>query len=39
MHADGGWSKGIGGWEEEGAPVLAIHVRSVWWTGEDVVPL
>ena len=39
MHTDGWWSKGIGGWEKKGAPVLAIHIGSVWWTGEDVVPL
>lgn len=38
VHADRGWSKRIGGWEEERAPVLAVHVRSVWWTGEDVMP-
>ena len=39
MHADGGWSKGIGGGKEKGTPVLAIHIGSVWWTSEDVVPL
>lgn len=38
MHADRGWSKGVGGWEEEGAPVLAVHVGSVWGAGKDVVP-
>ena len=38
MHADRGWSKGIGGREEEGAPVLAVHVGSVWGTSENVVP-
>ena len=38
MHADRGWSKGIRGWEEKGAPVLAVHVGSIWRTGKDVVP-
>lgn len=38
MHTDRRWSKGIGGWEEEGAPVLAVHVGSIWGTGKDVVP-
>ena len=38
MHADRGWSKGIGGWEEERAPVLAVHVRCAWGAGKDVVP-
>lgn len=38
MHADRGWSKRVGRWEEQSAPVLAVHVGSVWGTGEDVVP-
>ena len=38
MHADRGWSEGIGGWEEQGAPVLTIYVRGVWGTRENVMP-
>lgn len=38
MHADCGWCEGVGGREDEGAPVLAVVVGGVRWTGEDVVP-
>ena len=38
MHADGGRSEGIFGWEDEGPPVLAVVVRGVWGAGDKVVP-
>lgn len=38
MHADRGGSKGVVGWEEECAPVLAVYVGGVWGAREDVVP-
>ena len=38
MHTDRGWSKGVGGREEERAPVLTVHVGGVGGAGEDVVP-
>ena len=38
VHADRGWGKGIGGWEEESTPVLAVDVGSIWRAGEYVVP-
>ena len=38
MHANGGWSEWIGGWEEEGAPVLAVGVGCIGGAREDVVP-
>lgn len=38
VHADRGWMERVGGWEEEGAPVLTVHVGCVWGTGQDVVP-
>lgn len=38
MHADGGWSEGVGWGEEEGPPVLAVVVGGVGRAGEDVVP-
>ena len=38
MHADGGGSEGVGGWEEEGSPVLAALVGGCGRAGQDVVP-
>ena len=38
MHADRGWSEGIGGWEEKCPPVLAIHIGGIGGTSKDVVP-
>lgn len=38
MHADRGRGEGVVGREDEGAPVLALVVRSVFGAGEDVVP-
>ena len=38
MHADGGRGEGVGGREEERAPVLAVVVGSVGGAGQDVVP-
>ena len=29
MHADGGRGEGVGGWEEECAPILAVVVGRV----------
>lgn len=38
MHADCGRREGVGGWEEEDAPVLAAGVGGAWGACEDVVP-
>lgn len=38
VHTDCGRCEGVVGREGEGAPVLAIFVRRVGRTGEDVVP-
>ncbi len=38
MHSDGGGCEGVVGWEDQGAPVLAVMVGCIWGTGEDVVP-
>lgn len=38
MHADRGRSKGVGGWEEERAPVLTIRIGGIWGARKDVVP-
>ena len=38
VHADCGRSERIGGWEEEGSPVLAIRIGRGWWACKDVVP-
>lgn len=38
MHTDGGWSEGIVGWEEKGAPVLSAFVGGFRRASEDVVP-
>lgn len=38
MHSDCGGSKGVVWREDQGAPVLAVVIWSIWWSGEDVVP-
>lgn len=38
VHADRGRGEGVVRWEDEGPPVLALVVGSVFGTGEDVVP-
>lgn len=38
MHTDCRGSEGIVGWEHEGAPVLAVVVGCLFWTGDYVVP-
>jgi len=38
VHSDRGRSEGIVGRENQGSPVLAIVIRCVWRSGEDVVP-
>ena len=38
MHTDAGRGEGVGGGEEEGAPVLTGMVGGVRRAGEDVVP-
>ena len=38
MHADGRRGEGVGGREEECAPVLAVVVGGVGGPGQDVVP-
>lgn len=38
MHSDRGGCEGVGGWEHESTPILAIFIGSVGWAGDDVVP-
>ncbi len=38
VHSNCWRREGVVGWEDEGPPVLAIMVRSIWGSGEDVVP-
>ena len=38
MHSDCWGCKRVVGWEDEGAPVLAVEVGGVWWAGEDIMP-
>lgn len=38
VHADGGGREGIGGREDESAPILAVMVGRVGGASEDVVP-
>ena len=38
MHPDGRRCEGVGGWEKESAPVLAIFIRSFGRPGNDIVP-
>ena len=37
MHTDRGWSKGVGGREEERAPVLTVDIGGVGGAGGGVV--
>lgn len=38
MHPDCRRCEGVGGWEKESTPVLAIFIGSFGWAGDDVVP-
>lgn len=38
MHPDCRGCKGVGGWEEKGAPILPVLIWSFGWAGDDVMP-
>lgn len=38
MHPDRGRCEGVGGWEEECAPILTIFIGSFGWASDDIVP-